>query len=72
LLSRREHRPRSECEGHHNYVSYDLTNHSADILGLFTEACELVGVEYRGYAKRVRIYRRASVALMLEHVGIKA
>ena len=58
--------------GPYEYVSYDFTNHSADILRLFADACDLVGVEYRAYSKRVRIYRRASVALMLEHVGIKA
>jgi hypothetical protein len=50
---------------------YDFTNHSADILELFTNACDLVRVEYRGHSKRVRIYRRASVALMLRHVGLK-
>ncbi len=58
--------------GPYEYVSYDFTNHSADILGLFTDACDQGGVEYRRYVRRVRIYRRASVALMLEHVGIKA
>jgi hypothetical protein len=57
--------------GRHEYVSYDFTNHSGDILGLFTAACDRVGVEYRAYPKRVRIYRRASVALMLQHVGLK-
>jgi hypothetical protein len=30
-----------------------------------------VGVECCVYAKHVRIYRRASVSLMLEHVGRK-
>jgi Homeodomain-like domain/LAGLIDADG-like domain len=58
--------------GRYEYVSYDFTNHSADILRLFADACDLVGVEYRAYRKRVRIYRRGSVALMLEHVGLKA
>jgi hypothetical protein len=38
---------------------------------LFTDACELVGVEYRRYAGHVRIYRRASVALMQAEVGLK-
>jgi hypothetical protein len=57
--------------GRYEYVSYDFANRSADILGLFTHACELVGVQYRRYARHIRIYRRASVALMLEHVGIK-
>lgn len=58
--------------GSYSYVSYDFSNHSADILGLFTLACDLVGVEYRTYARHVRIYRRESVALMQEHVGGKA
>jgi hypothetical protein len=58
--------------GPYEYLSYDFTNHSPDILGLFADACDLVGVEYRAYAKRIRIYRRASVALMLQHVGLKA
>lgn len=58
--------------GPYEYVSYDFTNHSGDILRLFADACDLVGVEYRAYAKRIRIYRRGSVALMLRYVGIKA
>jgi Homeodomain-like domain len=57
--------------GRYSYVSYDFKNRSGDILGLFTDACEIAGVEYRRYSGHVRIYRRASVALMLEHVGIK-
>jgi hypothetical protein len=57
--------------GPYEYVSYDFTNHSADILRLFAHTCDLVGVEYRVYSKRVRIYRRASVELMLAHVGLK-
>jgi len=57
--------------GKYAYLSYDFSNRSADILGLFVDACELVGVECRRYAKHVRIYRRASVALMQEHVGLK-
>jgi hypothetical protein len=57
--------------GRYSYLSYDFKNRSTDILGLFTDACELVGVEYRRYSEHVRIYRRPSVKLMLEHVGIK-
>jgi hypothetical protein len=52
------------------FLSYDFTNYSPDILRLFTDACERVGVEHRAFARRVRIYHRASVALMLEHVGL--
>jgi hypothetical protein len=57
--------------GRYSYLSYDFKNSSADILGLFTDACDLVGVRYRRYARHVRICRRESVALMLDHVGIK-
>ena len=57
--------------GKYTYESYDFANVSRDILMLFASTCALVGVECRVYAKRVRIYRRASVELMLEHVGRK-
>ncbi len=58
--------------GPYSYISYQFSNHSPDILGLFTLACDLVGIEYRAYSQSVRINRRASVALMQEHVGGKA
>jgi Homeodomain-like domain len=57
--------------GRYAYLSYEFKNRSVDILRLFRDACEMVGVEYRGYAGHVRIYRRASVDLMLHQVGLK-
>lgn len=57
--------------GPHEYLSYDFANHSSDILDAFAAACELVGVEHRRYERRIRIYRRSSVALMEAHVGLK-
>jgi hypothetical protein len=57
--------------GKHAYESYDFTNLSRDIRDLFAATCALVGVDCRAYERRVRINRRASVALMLEHVGSK-
>jgi hypothetical protein len=57
--------------GKYAYESYDFFNKSRDILELFVSTCALVGVDCRVYAKNVRIYRRPSVALMLEHVGRK-
>jgi hypothetical protein len=57
--------------GRYEYLSYDFTNHSADILGAYADACDLVGVEYRRYRRSVRIYRRQSVALFQTHVGVK-
>jgi hypothetical protein len=58
--------------GKYAYESYNFANLSHDILRLFASTCALVGVECRVYRKSVSIYRRASVALMLEHVGRKA
>ena len=63
--------------GRYEYLSYDFCNMSRDIVGMFIDACEVVGVRYRATrsprrAWRVRINRRPSVALMLEHVGVKA
>jgi hypothetical protein len=57
--------------GRYEYVSYCFDNVSADIRDLFVRTCRLVDVECRPAGRSVRIYRRASVALMLEHVGIK-
>jgi hypothetical protein len=57
--------------GPYEYLSYDFTNRSSDILDLFGKTCETVGVDYRRYTKRVRIYRRPSVALMMTNVGLK-
>ena len=58
--------------GRYEYLSYDFTNRSSHIRELFARVCETVGVDCRPAGDRVRIYRRASVALMREHVGIKS
>jgi hypothetical protein len=55
----------------YEYLSYDFANRSQDILDLYTHAADLVGVEYRRYEHSIRTYRRASVALMEEHIGLK-
>ena len=54
-------------------LSYEFRNRSPEASGtLFLEACELVGRWAVGSNDdRVRICRRSSVALLLEHVGIK-
>jgi hypothetical protein len=58
--------------GPYEYVSYDFCNVSRDIRELFADVCRLRGVECRVYERRVRVYRRASVGLLLENVGVKA
>jgi hypothetical protein len=57
--------------GRYEYVSYDFRNRSSDILDLFSATCDLVGVEHRRYAERIRVYRRASVALLMDEIGVK-
>ena len=57
--------------GRYEYLSYSFDNYSDDIRALFARACASVGVACRFAGTSVRIYRRASVALMLEHVGKK-
>jgi Homeodomain-like domain len=63
--------------GPYEYLSYDFTNMSGDIVELFVEACDCVGVVTRvtcGNGQgiwRVRINQRASVALMQARVGLK-
>jgi hypothetical protein len=58
--------------GRYEYLSYDFTNRSPHIRELFARVCDSVGVDCRPARDRVRIYRRAGVELMREHVGIKA
>lgn len=58
--------------GPYEYLSYDFTNHSQDILDLFAATCTAVGVQHRRYPVRIRVCQRPSVALLLHHVGVKS
>ena len=60
----------------YEYLSYQFSNRSLEIVELFVGACcdvsvqcRVTGSHERGWA--VRINRRSSVALMREHVGVK-
>jgi hypothetical protein len=60
--------------GPDEYLTYGFSNYSRDIIDIFRVGCEMLGVEYRVNGTRgwhVRINRRPSVAVMLEHVGLK-
>jgi hypothetical protein len=61
--------------GPYSYLSYQFDNRSKDIVALFTRACHLAGLEYRVNCYRskwrVRLNRRASVARLLDQVGLK-
>jgi hypothetical protein len=57
--------------GAYEYLSYDFYNLSAPIRELFADVCCGLGLAWRPAGNRVRINRRESVELMLEHVGVK-
>jgi hypothetical protein len=61
----------------YEYLSYQFSNMSQDIVELFVATCDQVGVFTRANRNAkglwsVRINRRASVALMRKHVGLKS
>lgn len=58
--------------GKYEYLSYCFDNESPDIRDLFAATCRRVGVDCRPAGTSVRVYRRPSVALMLDHVGVKS
>jgi hypothetical protein len=54
------------------YPRWFFSNRSEDILRLFCAHCDRVGVRWtRSSARNVSVSRRASVALLEEHVGAK-
>ncbi|MFF6786122.1 helix-turn-helix domain-containing protein [Streptomyces sp. NPDC012510] len=56
----------------YEYPRYFFTNLSADIIRLFTDTLDRLGVEWKfANARNVSIARKASVALMDAHVGPK-
>ncbi|MDX2297665.1 MULTISPECIES: transcriptional regulator [Streptomyces] len=60
----------------YEYPRYFFTNSSADIIALFTDALDRVGVEWKSahqsrVARNISVSRKASVALMDLHVGPK-
>ncbi|MGX1541926.1 transcriptional regulator [Streptomyces adustus] len=56
----------------YEYPRYFFTNLSDDIVHLFTQSLELVGVEWKkANAHNISVARKASVALMEAHVGPK-
>jgi hypothetical protein len=58
--------------GRYEYVSYEFSNLSRDIVDLFVATCEGVGLHPRRYRRYVRLYRRDDVAQLLENVGTKS
>ncbi|MDH6109928.1 hypothetical protein P3T36_005098 [Kitasatospora sp. MAP12-15] len=60
----------------HEYPRYFFTNTSTDILRIFTDTLNSVGVEWKAARRtnggvNVSVARKASVALMDEHIGPK-
>jgi hypothetical protein len=70
--SRTMNRVRSRAGRQYVYPRYEFCNVSDDIRGLFTWACDLVGVAWRPMNhKTITVARRESVALLDEFVGPK-
>jgi hypothetical protein len=57
--------------GPYEYLSYDFANRSTDILDSFEATCTAIGLRARRYARHIRLHRRADVALLLHHAGMK-
>jgi hypothetical protein len=55
--------------GAYRYETYEFRNQSRDLLDLFSQTCDRVGVDHRRTRERIRINRRDAVAAMLAHVG---
>jgi hypothetical protein len=56
----------------YEYPRYQFSNRSDDIRGIFTWACDLIGVEWRPWTRwHISVARRDSVALLDEFIGPK-
>lgn len=54
------------------YQRYQFSNRSDDIRKLFTDACDVLGVDWRPWGRfHISVAKRASVARLDEHVGPK-
>jgi hypothetical protein len=57
----------------YEYPRYQFSNRSDDIRQLFTDACDLMGIEWRPWGRwHISVARRESVAKLDEFVGLKA
>jgi hypothetical protein len=57
--------------GPYEYVSYEFSNRSQDIVDVFVATCARLGLSPRRYPRYVRLYRRPDVARLLQEVGTK-
>jgi Homeodomain-like domain len=57
--------------GPYEYLSYEFANFSPEILDLFVETCQSLGLRPRRYTRHARLNRRGDVAELVAHVGLK-
>ncbi len=56
----------------YEYPRYQFSNRSDDIRRIFTDACDLLGIEWRQWTRyHVSVAKRESVARLDVHVGPK-
>jgi hypothetical protein len=58
--------------GRYEYLSYEFSNLSREIMDLFIATCASVGLRPRRYRRYARLYRREDVARLLAEVGTKS
>jgi hypothetical protein len=58
--------------GRYEYLSYEFSNLSPDVVDLFMATAESLGLHPRRYRRYVRLYRREDVTRLLEEVGRKS
>ena len=59
--------------GRYSYVRYMFSNRSEDIRGIFTDACDRTGIEWRqSYHWMISVARRSSVEKMDQFIGPKS
>jgi hypothetical protein len=57
----------------YEYPRYQFSSRSDDIRRIFTDTCDLLGVEWRRWGKwHISVARRDAVAKLDEHVGLKS
>ena len=57
----------------YEYPRYFFSNRSPEILAIFTDACDRLGIEWKqNYTWSISVARRESVALLDTFVGPKA
>ncbi len=57
----------------YSYPRYEFSSRSDDIRRLFCDGCDMLGIAWRPWGRwHISVARKGAVALLDEHVGLKA